>query len=158
MTRGRKSAALKPQIDAIFDARSQVLYGSMANRKRIKEAGGLPFTLAEFRAWLLDRLGGSVEGVVKCAYCTAWLNIAIFVPDHIDPLARGGSFGLSNLAPCCKSCNLRKGRLTAEGFKALIEFLLGLDPWDMNDVLGRLATGGEGAKMMWKRNAGKRLF
>lgn len=36
--------------------------------------------------------------------------------DHMVPKSRGGSNGLSNLVWACASCNLSKGRLTAEEF------------------------------------------
>jgi len=160
VTRGRKSAALKPQIDAIFDARSRVLYGSMANRKRIKESGGLPFSLAEFRGWLLWVLG-TKEGLVKCSYCNALLTVATLVPDHEEPLAWGKTglhvqilAALTNLVPACASGNLRKGKMSAKGFRKLVAFMVeNLEPWDQNDVFSRLATGGEGAKLMWKRQS-----
>lgn len=152
--------ALRPQIASIFSERSRVLYGSMASRKRIKDAGGLPFELASFRDWLMVTLGGE-EGVVKCSYCNLWLNIATIVPDHKIPLARGTNSvsirilaGLVNLAPSCAVCNRRKGSTTAEGFIKLVEFMVAnLEPADVSDIFSRLATGGEGAKMLWKRQS-----
>lgn len=50
--------------------------------------------------------GGDVRKVVgPCAYCgsvcTGW--------DHVVPLSRGGANHVSNLVPCCRSCNARKG-------------------------------------------------
>ncbi|MGW8593542.1 HNH endonuclease [Dietzia sp. NPDC055877] len=32
-----------------------------------------------------------------------------FHVDHVKPLSKGGWHCLSNLRPCCPSCNLRKG-------------------------------------------------
>jgi len=148
----RRSAALKPQFVRLFDDRSRMLYNSMAYRKAVLRIGGIPFTLTEWRAWLIKQLGGTPEGVVKCAYCNLWLNISNVVPDHIRALKAGGSAALDNLTLACGPCNRRKGALSDSGFRNLIQFLLTLDQWDMNDVLMRLAAAGEGMKAQWKRN------
>ncbi|MCQ6280065.1 HNH endonuclease [Bacillus sp. EB600] len=41
--------------------------------------------------------------------------------DHIVSLAKGGSNDLSNFQILCRRCNLRKGKMRDEEFKALIE-------------------------------------
>ena len=47
-----------------------------------------------------------VEFRGRCAYC---LNpMATVTQDHLIPLSRGGSHTLSNVVPCCKSCNSKK--------------------------------------------------
>jgi 5-methylcytosine-specific restriction endonuclease McrA len=38
--------------------------------------------------------------------------------DHLIPVCRGGPNILSNLRPCCKSCNMRKGKMPAKQWLA----------------------------------------
>jgi 5-methylcytosine-specific restriction endonuclease McrA len=76
-----------------------------------------------------------------CPYCQKpphWRNISI---DHIQPRSREGSSEQDNLVFCCKSCNLAKGNLTGEEFKALMAFL---EDWPVmkESVLIRLRAGG----------------
>jgi 5-methylcytosine-specific restriction endonuclease McrA len=120
--------------------------------KLVRPAREIPFTLAEFRAWVLS-IFRTWDEPTQCFYCTAWVTVGDFVIDHRIPASPPwwGSLDLDNLCVACGSCNRRKGRMSEDGFRKLIEFLLTLDTRDMNDALGRLATGGEGAKMMWRR-------
>lgn len=158
-----KSRALKPpkpQFQILFEERTQSIYSGMKGRKPIIAAGGVPFTLREFREWMLARLGGKYEGVARCEYCTRWLDISTVQAEHMIPVARpwGGSPGLDNLTLADEQCNCAKGRMSAEGFKALIEFMLqvGFHPYDRQDVLNRLAAGNEGQQMMWARQRQQR--
>lgn len=41
-----------------------------------------------------------------CFYCG---NVGQIELDHVVPIARGGSHGIGNLVPACKSCNASKG-------------------------------------------------
>ena len=50
-----------------------------------------------------------------CSYCLQ--PMIRFTQDHMIPLTRGGSHTLSNVVPCCQSCNSRKGT------KTLLEFV-----------------------------------
>jgi 5-methylcytosine-specific restriction endonuclease McrA len=43
-----------------------------------------------------------------CAYCFVYVGYQRLTQDHIIPLSRGGNHTLSNVAPCCRSCNSRK--------------------------------------------------
>ena len=64
----------------------------------------------EVREYLFEKWGR------KCVYCGAEhvpLNL-----DHLTPKARGGSNRVSNLAPACIPCNLRKGAQRLEEFLA----------------------------------------
>jgi len=63
----------------------------------------------EVREYLLEKFGR------KCAYCGKE-NIPDLEIEHIIPKTRAGSNRVSNLTIACKSCNLRKGNLTAEEF------------------------------------------
>lgn len=55
-----------------------------------------------------------------CFYCEARdVTLAI---EHVNPLARGGWHDISNIVPACKSCNSRKGTLTAIEFIRRLEW------------------------------------
>ena len=65
--------------------------------------GGKPngYWTAQQWEWLCARTEG------RCAYCgkpTGQLS-----PDHIQPLAHGGSNGFTNIAPVCLMCQRKKG-------------------------------------------------
>jgi len=53
----------------------------------------------------------------KCFYCGINIKRGINLHlDHKTPLSRGGEHTISNLAPACITCNLRKRTKTAEQF------------------------------------------
>jgi 5-methylcytosine-specific restriction endonuclease McrA len=52
----------------------------------------------------------------RCAYC--WSVGEQLTPDHVIPLARGGTNWARNVVPACLSCNRRKG------IRPVVEFLL----------------------------------
>lgn len=118
-------------VGSDFKAKSRQTFSNMQARfseKRnkhgriIRIGRELPFDLEQFRAWLLTWLG-SEGGVVRCSYCSAWLDISTIVVDHRVPVNRGGDLGLDNLAVCCKSDNDIKGQLTESEYCKLIAFL-----------------------------------
>jgi hypothetical protein len=96
----------------------------------------LPFTLAEFRAFVSGLLGES--GNTLCSYCGRRLDLSTLRIEHKIPVDRGGSFGFDNLCASCGPCNSRKGRMTAEAFTELLRFLSTLSDVDRIDVLQRL--------------------
>jgi len=51
-----------------------------------------------------------------CAYCPAPAD----TKDHDVPLARGGSNGIDNIVPACRSCNSRKGTRTGDEWWAIV--------------------------------------
>ena len=53
----------------------------------------------------------------KCVYCGKKATTV----DHLTPKTHGGTDDFENLAPCCGTCNPRKGARTAEGY---IRYLL----------------------------------
>jgi 5-methylcytosine-specific restriction endonuclease McrA len=69
-------------------------------RARALEAGG------EFTAEDIRKLYALQRG--RCIYCRKRLPIRKMQPDHIKPLARGGSNGPENIQLVCGPCNQRK--------------------------------------------------
>lgn len=53
----------------------------------------------------------------RCAYCLKPMDVVTI--DHMTPLCKGGNHTLSNVVPCCKSCNSKKRD------KTLLEFIAG---------------------------------
>jgi hypothetical protein len=133
--------ALKPRLSSMFDEHTRSVYGFM--RDRVARLGlFLPFTLAEFRAWLLkDVFRGSAENPIQCCYCREWMHAGNFVTEHRDPVCYGGGLGFENLAPACASCNTLKGRMSETAFRSLLDFLQTLPPRDANDMVGRMKNG-----------------
>lgn len=158
----RKSKQPKTGLQLLFEERTTSIYNGMRGRfcpkyrgeELIRAGRPMPFSLEVFRAWVFKQFG-HWDQPCKCAYCNAWVTVGDFVVDHIIPASPPwwGSIGLENLCIACKVCNGRKGKCSADGFRKLIDFLLTLDTRDMNDILGRLATGGEGMKVLWKRKS-----
>ena len=44
-----------------------------------------------------------------CIYCKSELSSGNITVDHVIPRSKGGKNGISNLAPCCRDCNNKKG-------------------------------------------------
>lgn len=84
--------------------------------KALKKGAAGSFTVSE---WLskVEQLGW------KCFYCAVPLTERTLTQDHMIPLIKGGSNFIDNLAPCCKSCNSRKGDKTVEDFKVYVSDL-----------------------------------
>jgi HNH endonuclease len=60
-----------------------------------------------------------------CPYCGCKYNakaksFASKSLDHLDPLSRGGVHGISNVAICCRRCNIRKNRHSFEEWIAML--------------------------------------
>ena len=72
---------------------------------RVPRMGGRPWR--RLRSEILKRDNGI------CFYCG--VHGATHV-DHLTPISRGGTDSSTNLAACCKRCNLRKGEKTADEF------------------------------------------
>ena len=73
------------------------------------------------RATLIERQDG------KCYYCRRLLNVGTddgnrdmrrAVTDHKTPHSRGGKTNMRNCVAACRSCNSRKGAMTAKEFAA----------------------------------------
>ena len=51
-----------------------------------------------------------------CYYCGSQLPDC-FETDHVVPKSKGGTDEITNLVPCCKSCNSSKGTKTVEEYR-----------------------------------------
>lgn len=69
-------------------------------RARLKANGG-SFSREEWVA-LVERCGN------RCVACATPAPAVTLEPDHIVPIALGGSNEISNIQPLCRSCNARK--------------------------------------------------
>ncbi|HFG1716678.1 TPA: HNH endonuclease [Vibrio cholerae] len=56
-----------------------------------------------------------------CYYCGVGLTLETLTVDHFVPESRGGKTELSNLFPCCKTCNSSKGTKDIEEFRFLCQ-------------------------------------
>jgi 5-methylcytosine-specific restriction endonuclease McrA len=135
---------VKVGLQASFERHTRIVYDGMAARVRRRcGLAVLPFSVAQYRDWLLTTVFGSWDRAAQCMYCTQLVNVATFETDHLVALSCGGSVGLDNLGVCCAPCNRLKGALSADGFRRLIVFATEeLHPRDANEIFGRLKNGG----------------
>lgn len=148
-SRNRRPATrpVKVGLQREFEKHTETVYDGMTFRAK-KYGKTVPFTLRDFRDWLLDgAFRGSWDNAVKCAYCNVWLNALNFVTDHREPVKYGGSFGIDNLDLTCEPCNCAKGVMSADGFRKLIDLSLQLHPQDAADMFGRMKNGAGYIKM-----------
>ena len=75
-----------------------VVLRARRNYRNRKRANGGRMTSADVREIL----------AMPCAYCGGKATEL----DHIVPVSRGGTHSRENVAPACRSCNARKGKLT----------------------------------------------
>jgi 5-methylcytosine-specific restriction endonuclease McrA len=67
----------------------------------------------------LKRLFGSRKHR-PCAYCGKTLSLGSASCDHVVALSQGGYDKTSNGAVSCRSCNSRKGSMSADAFRKLL--------------------------------------
>ena len=146
--------AIKSGLEAVFEDHTKAAYWGMVRRVKAYHHVGLPFTLAAFRAWVLEAFSGNWDGVTQCCYCTALLNVQTFITDHRVALKFGGGIGLENLALCCEHCNCLKGSMSEDGFRLLIQFSVEyLHPQDANDMFSRMKNGSAYVRLRASLNA-----
>lgn len=108
-------------------------------RGKITQVGrALPFSLEQYRAWLLTVLR-TEQGVGRCCYCETPIAIETLVTDHKIPISRSGELTIDNLAACCEFCNDAKGALTDYEFRSLLAALGEIGVVAEANVLSRLA-------------------
>jgi 5-methylcytosine-specific restriction endonuclease McrA len=81
-----------------------------------------------------------------CCYCRRELTASNFGADHMDPVSRGGSFNLDNLAFPCMDCNAAKGSMDKEEYLSLLNLMAHWHPNVRANVLARLKAGARIAK------------
>ena len=123
-----------------YDAMQRRLAERRNKHGRVTQVGReLPFSLEDFRAWVLTQIGGSEYGVGRCEYCVRPIDLERLVSDHATPISAGGDLGLSNLVGCCERCNAAKGPMWAHEYRALLKFLLTISPESAENIIVRLA-------------------
>ena len=80
----------------------------------IKARGATKRELARIKRAFLDT-------DYRCFYCGEPITYSYQISiDHKQPVSRGGTHAVSNLAACCKHCNMAKGDMTEKEFKDLL--------------------------------------
>lgn len=106
LARLREWAAKQPKekLDAIH---------VLQHQRRAAREKSLPYTLTR-QEWeqIKERFGN------HCAYCGEHFDH--LTQDHVIPLSRGGAYTAENIVPACRSCNSKKGDMTADEFIAKI--------------------------------------
>lgn len=93
------------------------------------------YTLEQLRAWWANW--------TECFYCGCKVTVKNAVPDHAEPLARGGNNDLGNLRLCCKPCNWQKGQLRETEFTRILGLLVVFPAEAATDIKRRLSIGGK---------------
>lgn len=83
------------------DHHQWMLHVSALRRARLRGADDGTVTLLT--------LTDLVDRTTTCPYCKALLTTENRSLDHMQPLTKGGRHSISNLMPCCRACNSRKG-------------------------------------------------
>jgi 5-methylcytosine-specific restriction endonuclease McrA len=92
----------------------------------------------------LEALRRLVRVIIKaggCLYCQRVLSVKNFSVDHRQPVIRGGSWELSNLAVCCDTCNCAKGSVTEIEFAKLHDMADRWPEWGRRVFFARLKAG-----------------
>src|SRR5208283_777876 len=99
--------------------------------KKLLSGWELPFTRADFEAWVLKQFNGNPDSAIRCAYCNTFINAGSMVCDHkISPKRRDLAdvlwlvekrdvLEIQNLCLVCQPCNTLKGDLSPEEFAQL---------------------------------------
>lgn len=90
-----------------YAANPQIVLVHTTKRRALALSAEGEFTAAEFAA-MCEAFGN----VCLCCGCSDPLE-----PDHVVPLSWGGSNGIENIQPLCRSCNARKGNRHATDYR-----------------------------------------
>jgi 5-methylcytosine-specific restriction endonuclease McrA len=115
--------------------RLRAIYSSQKTRAK-KYGDVVPYSVDEFLAYMVPLIEQ------PCYFCSVRLTPKGFQVDHTTPLARGGTWTLTNNYPICTSCNRRKHALLDTEYQALLAFLNTQSDYMRTNVLARLAAGG----------------
>jgi hypothetical protein len=146
-------------LEKAFHSRTASIFSAMVKRfarkcdkngRVIRHGRIVPFTIEEFRDWLLAHLGGKPGGSVPCYLCTRPLCSTDFRVEHRVPPRRGGGLGLDNLVPSCDECNRAKGGMTDVEYR---NFRIAMD-----ELLRVGKLGVEGYTDVWKRLRGQNII
>jgi len=91
----------REELIAIQENKGIVSQNGTARRKTFSQ---------DTRKMIYDRAGG------RCELCGRKILFEDMTLDHIQPLAKGGSNDVDNLAATCYQCNLLKGNILPEDF------------------------------------------
>lgn len=118
--------------------------GRLKGHVRVPERT-IPFTLDQFRAWVMEQMGHNAR---QCFYCPRLIDVLHFEPDHFHPLELGGSFGLENLVPACEDCNNMKGAMPGDDFQAFMELANNkISQAGRDDLFKRVRAGAMGIRL-----------
>lgn len=116
----------------LFLSRSSAGYSNMKKRLKRKD---LPFTLDKLRSAIREALNG------PCPYCNNAFGVKDFSLDHMIPVSREGSIGLSNLRVCCYPCNKLKGNMTDKEYLRFRTFMDTMPEVVRRSVFSRMKAG-----------------
>jgi hypothetical protein len=135
-------------------------YRHLSERLSKKKLPPPPFSLAQLRNHILEAMGESYTGGLRCPYCGRVCDISEVEFDHRVPLNRGGGLGLDNISAPCAGCNSAKGQSTDAEWVRFMGFLERELPLARVDILhrltmyGKLVSGKRKAEML-ARNGGQ---
>lgn len=156
--------ALRERFDAVY--RNMVhrakpklwKNGRLRGKVRVPGLERLPFTKQEFWDWGIEWIG---HGALRCPYCEEIGRNAFLITledctfDHKEPIARGGTWDLSNLIPVCRDCNNCKGSMSYVFFIRLMRDLEKIaDLQDRAYIVRCLRTHGISQQFQRSRNKG----
>lgn len=124
---------IHPTLRKAFHHRCANIFAGHKRRAR-ELRQELDYTAADLR--------GLAEAADQCGYCDAMLTVDTFTFDHDVPTARRADFGCANLCVCCTSCNLVKGAMSGDEYRALLGVVGTFHPAALTDTLARLKLGG----------------
>ena len=143
----QQSDLLKTQFQTIAKAKAAAFRSNCLARadKHGIDRANVPMP-KEIEAWLLTyetKIETSRKRLyLRCEYTGELIKLSDIQIDHRNPISRGGSFGIENLAITSGKTNQHKGELLDSEFSQLLTLLNQFEPIAKNNVLSRLRRGG----------------